>query len=77
MIQVDNTDLIAFAQNTEGIILNVGAVKSDELRDAQAAVEKQGQDAEIALAVRAADTLQETDTLIQRQVARQSFLDFG
>ena len=77
MIQVDNTDLIAFAQNTEGIILNVGAVKSDELGDTQTAVEKQGQNAEIALTVRAADTLQETDTLIQRQIPGQSFLNFG
>lgn len=64
MIQVDNTNLIAFAQNTEGIILNVGAVKSDKLGDAQTAVEKQGQNAEIALTVRAADALQEADTLI-------------
>ena len=69
LIEIDHTDLIAFAQHTQGIIVNIRDVQADQLRYPQTAVQKQRQNAVVTLTVGAIYALQQGKGLIQRQIA--------
>ena len=69
LVQVHHADLIALAQDAQGVVVDVGDVQADQLRDTQAAVEKQRQNAVIPLAMGAVHGVQQGKGLVQRQVA--------
>ena len=68
LVQIDHPHLIALAQHPQGIVVDVGDIQTDQLRDTQAAVEKQRQDAVIPLPVGAVHRVQQGEGLVQRQI---------
>lgn len=77
LIEVDDAHLIALAEDAQRVALHVVEVQADQLRNPQPAVEKQRQDAVVALAVLAVDGIEQGNTLIERQIARQRLHQLG
>ena len=77
VVQVDDAHLVALAEHAQRVVLNVLQIKTAELGDSQPAVQKDRQDAVVALAVLPVDRLQKLDALVKRQVLRQRFFDLG
>ena len=70
VVQVDDADLVALAEDPQGVILDVGEIQSHQLADPQAAVEKQRQDAVVSLLIFSIHRSQKLETFIQSQVFR-------
>ena len=76
-VEVDHPLFIALAQYPQPVSSNVGEIQPHQLRDPQAAVQKQGDDAEISFGIVSVDGLQQLDALVQGQIARQGLPDLG
>ena len=77
VVEVDNAYLVALAQHPQRVPLDVRQVQADQLRDPQAAVEKNSQDAVVPLLVGAVHAGKQLQALVQGQILGQVFAQFG
>ena len=77
LIEIDDSNLVAFAQNPQSILLDVPEIESHQFGDPQSAVEEQSQNAVIPLLMLAVHAVQKLHAFIQSQVFRQGFAQFG
>jgi len=74
---VDDPFLVALADDTDTVFIDVCQIQPDQLRAPDPAVEKQHQDRKIPVFVRAVDSFQQRGRFFQRQVFRQAAADLG
>ena len=69
VVQIHHADFVSLPQYPQGVVLDITNVQPDQLRDTQAAVEKQRDNAEIPLFMLAVHSVQEGKGVVQRQIA--------
>ena len=74
---VDDPFLVALADDADAVVIDICEIQSDQLRAADAAVQKQHQDRKIPVFVRPIDRFQKCGRFFQCQVFRQTASDFG
>ena len=77
LIEVEDANLVALAQDPQRLALDVAEIQSHQLGDPEPTVEKERQDAVIPLLIGALHRAQKLQALVQGQVLGQGFLQFG
>ena len=68
LVHINDTDLIAFAQDPQGIVLDISEIQTDELGDSKAAVQEQCQYAIISFLIFSVNSVQQLETFFQSQI---------
>ena len=76
-VEIDDALLVALAEHTDrAIVADIGVVQPRHLRNTQTAVEKEGDNGVVALAVLALDGVKQLDALFEREILGESFFRF-
>ena len=76
-VEIDDALLVALAEHTDrAIVADIGVVQPRHLRNAQTAVEEEGDNGVVALAVLALDGVKQLDALFEREILGESFFGF-